>query len=111
MATSPTPMIKVSVLHDRDQSRDEETCQSFKKRLQEDHLEHLKSGSPAGWDIAPYDAAVIYWTTDLHNVRNMITDPEWEGSVRKFVVDWIDTTKVDVMAGTQTTFIEDGKVV
>lgn len=41
----------------------------------------------------------------------MITDPEWDGTVREFVEGWIDTKRVDVMAGTQTTFIEDGKVV
>lgn len=41
----------------------------------------------------------------------MITAPEWDGSVGKFVEGWIDTTKVDVMAGTQMTFIEDGEVV
>lgn len=84
---------------------------SFKKQLQEDHLEHIKSGSPGGWDVAPYDAAVIYWTNDFHNVRNMITDPEWEGKIAKFVEGWIDVTKVDVQVGSQTTFIDDGKAV
>lgn len=41
----------------------------------------------------------------------MITDPEWDGIVKKFVEGWIDTTKVDVQVGTQSTFIDDGKVV
>lgn len=84
---------------------------SFKKQLQEDHLEHIKSGSPAGWDVAPYDAAVIYWTNDCHNVRNMITDPEWEGNIAKFVEGRNDTIKVDVQVGSQTTFINDSKVI
>lgn len=41
----------------------------------------------------------------------MISDPDWEGSVKNFVGGWIDTTKVDVQVGTQTAFIENGKVV
>jgi hypothetical protein len=34
--------------------------------------------------MAPYDAAVIYWTTDPQKIRNMLTDPDWEGKVTKF---------------------------
>lgn len=61
--------------------------------------------------MAPYDAAFIYWTTDFHKFRNMIMDPEWDGNVTKFARGWNDQTKVDVQVGTQTTYIEDGKVV
>lgn len=61
--------------------------------------------------MAPYDAAVIYWTTDAQKIRNMLTDPDWEGKVTKFEQGWIDQTKVDVQVGTQTTYIEDGKII
>lgn len=86
------------------------TPSSFKKDFQE-HLDHLKGTSPAGWTMAPHDGAAIYWTNDFQNIRNMISDPEWDTNVRKFVEGWIDTTKVDVQIGTHMTFIENGKVV
>lgn len=61
--------------------------------------------------MAPHDAAVIYWTNDFQNIRNMISDPDWDTNVRKSVEGWIDTTKVDVQIGTHITFIENGEVV
>lgn len=86
------------------------TPSTFKAKFQED-LDNLKGGCAAGWNMAPYDAAVIYWTTDPQKVRNMLTDPDWEGKVTKFEKGWIDQTKVDVQIGTQTTFIDDGKII
>ncbi|KAJ0124364.1 hypothetical protein J7T55_005702 [Diaporthe amygdali] len=140
MASPQMPMLKVTVLHYRDQSHDEETWlkwyneeqiprfmpvalrngvdrveiyftpTAFKAQFQED-LDNLKGGCAEGWNMAPYDAAVIYWTSDPQKIRNMLTDPDWEGKVTKFEQGWIDQTKVDVQIGTQTTFIEDGKII
>ncbi|KAL1856443.1 hypothetical protein Daus18300_010710 [Diaporthe australafricana] len=140
MTAAPTPMLKVSVLHYRDQSQDEGTfikwwneehmptimpialrhgiervelyvtSSSFKQRFQQD-LQKLKGGSAAGWNMAPYDAASIYWTTDFQNIRNMLNDPDWEAKVTGSAEGWLDTSKADVQVGTQTTFIDNGKVV
>ena len=61
--------------------------------------------------MAPYDAATIYWVTDPQKIRNMLNDPDWNNKVALFEKGWIDQNKVDVQAGTQTTFIEDGVIV
>lgn len=61
--------------------------------------------------MAPYDAVVTYWVTDPQKVRNMLNDPDWNDKVVAFEKGWIDQTKVDVQIGTQTSFIEDGKIV
>lgn len=61
--------------------------------------------------MAPYDAATIYWVTDVQNLRNMLNDPDWNNKVVAFESGWIDQHKVDVQVGTQTTFIEEGKIV
>ncbi|GAB1317083.1 Putative dimeric alpha-beta barrel protein [Madurella fahalii] len=134
------PMLKVSVLHYRDKSRDEATwakwyieeqiprfiplahkhgidrCElylmpdAFKQQFQVD-LDQLKGGCAAGWSMTPYDAATIYWVTDPQKIRNMLNDPDWNNKVVVFEKGWIDQTKVDVQAGTQMTFIENGKIV
>lgn len=72
----------------------------FKQQFQED-LDKLKGGCAAGWNMAPYDAAVMYWTSDPQKIRNVLTDPDWEGKVTKLKKGWIDQTKVDVQIGTQ----------
>ncbi|ROW02527.1 hypothetical protein VMCG_06052 [Cytospora schulzeri] len=140
MATQQPPLLKLSVLHYRNQLHDEETWtkwyteemlprfipivhrhgiervetyftpSTFKQMFQAD-LDQMKGGSAAGWNMAPYDAATIYWFSDPQKLRNMLADPDWEGKVAKFEKDWIDLTKVDVQIGTQTTYIEDGKIV
>jgi hypothetical protein len=74
-------------------------------------LDQLKGGSAEGWNMAPYDAATIYWVTDAQNLRNMLNDPDWNNKVVAFESGWINQHKVDVQVGTQTTFIEDGKIV
>lgn len=61
--------------------------------------------------MAPYDAAVVYWVSDAQKIRDMLNDPVWNDKVVKFETGWIDQAKVDVQAGSQTTFIEDGKIV
>jgi hypothetical protein len=61
--------------------------------------------------VAPYDAATIYWVTDPQKIRNMLNDPVWLEKVTPFEKGWIDQNKVDVQAGTQTTFIEGGKII
>ncbi|KAH7304319.1 hypothetical protein B0I35DRAFT_445523 [Stachybotrys elegans] len=134
------PMLKISILHYRDQSKDEETwikwyleeqiprfipiahrhgidrCelyvtpQAFKEKFQVD-LDELKGGCAEGWTMAPYDAATIYWVTDPQKLRNMLADPEWNDKVVPFEKGWIDQHKVDVQAGTQTTYIEEGNIV
>ncbi|KUI71855.1 hypothetical protein VM1G_07484 [Cytospora mali] len=140
MAEQQMPLLKVSVLHFRDKSHDEETWlkwyneeqiprfipiahrhgldrveiyftpNTFKEMFQAD-LDQFKGGCAAGWNMAAYDAAVIYWVNDPQKIRNMLSDPDWEGKVTKFEKGWIDQTKVDVQLGTQTTFVEDGKIV
>lgn len=86
------------------------TPSAFKTQFQED-LDKFKGGSAAGWNMAPYDATTIYWTTDPQKIRNMLADPDWEDKVIKFEKGWIDQTKVDVQIGTQTTYLEDGKII
>lgn len=153
-------MFKVSILHYRDKSRDEETwikwyleeqiprfipvahrhgidrCelvsptlfvrtrwnpsnanttkyitpQAFKEQFQGD-LDQLKGGCAAGWNMAPYDAATIYWVSDPQKLRNMLSDPDWNNKVAAFEKGWIDQNRVDVQVGTQHTFIEDGRIV
>ncbi|KAI1403700.1 hypothetical protein F4819DRAFT_450149 [Hypoxylon fuscum] len=140
MAEQQMPLIKISILHYRDQSHDEETwtkwyteeqiprfiplvhkhgidrCElymtpaAFKQAFQPD-LDNFKGGSAEGWNMAPYDAAVIYWVSDPQKIRNMLSDPDWSGKVVAFEKGWIDQTKVDVQVGTQTTYVEDGKIV
>ncbi|KAI0903118.1 hypothetical protein F4823DRAFT_629663 [Ustulina deusta] len=135
-----TPMLKISVLHYRDPSHDEETftkwyieeqiprfipiahrhgidrCElymtpnAFKKQFQVD-LDQLKGGSAQGWNMAPYDAVTIYWVTDPQKIRNMLNDPDWKNKVAGFEKGWISQSKVDVQVGMQTTFIEEGKIV
>lgn len=83
---------------------------AFKQQFQVD-LDQLKGGCAAGWNMTPYDAATIYWVTDPQKIRNMLNDPDWNSKVVVFEKGWIDQTKVDVQAGTQMTFIEDGKIV
>lgn len=61
--------------------------------------------------MAPYDAAVIYWFSDPERMRRMLSDPDWEGKVTKFEKGWIDQTQVDVQVGTQTTFLDGGKII
>lgn len=61
--------------------------------------------------MAPYDAVVTYWINDPQKVRNMLNDPDWNDKVVAFEKGWIDQTQVDVQIGTQTTFIEGGKIV
>ncbi|KAK5637183.1 hypothetical protein RRF57_012895 [Xylaria bambusicola] len=140
MAEPQMPMLKVSILHYRDPSRNEEewtkwyieeqiprfipvaqrhgidrcelymTPTVFKEKFQED-LDNLKGGCAAGWNMAPYDAATIYWVTDAQKLRNMLSDPDWNNKVAAFEKGWISQNKVDVQVGTQTTFIEEGKIV
>lgn len=86
------------------------TPAAFKQAFQPD-LDNFKGGSAEGWNMAPYDAAVIYWVSDPQKIRNMLSDPDWSGKVVAFEKGWIDQTKVDVQVGTQTTYVEDGKIV
>lgn len=86
------------------------TPSNFKERYLE-HVEVLRAESGVGWDVAPYDAEVILWTSDFQNIRNLFSDPDYEDKVRKFIEGWIDKTKLHVQVGTQTTFIKDGKIV
>ncbi|KAH7312619.1 hypothetical protein B0I35DRAFT_513942 [Stachybotrys elegans] len=132
------PMLKVSVLHYRDPSRDEETwikwymeehiprfipivqrhgihrCelyitpQSLKDKFQAD-LDELKGDGDER--MASYDAVITYWVTDPQQMRNMLTDPDWTDKVAAFEVGWIDLSKMDMQIGTQTTFIEGGAIV
>ncbi|ROV89363.1 hypothetical protein VPNG_10120 [Cytospora leucostoma] len=140
MATQQLPLLKCSVLHYRDKSHDEEswlkwyneeqiprfipiahkhgidkveiyfTPSTFKQLFQAD-LDQLKGGCAKGWNMAPYDAAVIYWFSDPERMRKMLSDPDWEGKVTKFEKGWIDQTQVDVQVGTQTTFLDGGKII
>jgi hypothetical protein len=86
------------------------TPSSLKKQFQED-LEKRKGGSAGGWNMAPYDSASIYWTTDFQNIRNMLADPDWKANVTKSAEGWLDMEKADVQIGTQATFIENGKII
>ncbi|KAI0479142.1 hypothetical protein GGR56DRAFT_363708 [Xylariaceae sp. FL0804] len=134
------PLLKVSVLHYRDRAHDEETwkkwyieehiprfvpvahrhgidrCELYmtpdamKAQFQTD-LDQLKGGGAAGWNMAPYDVATIYWVSDPQKLRDMLNDSDYKDKVVKFEKGWIDQTKVDVQIGTQTTFIEEGKIV
>ncbi|KAI1342717.1 hypothetical protein F5Y15DRAFT_266079 [Xylariaceae sp. FL0016] len=134
------PMLKVSVLHYRDPQRSEEewtkwyteeqiprfipmahkhgidrcelylTPQTFKQQFQAD-LDNLKGGCAEGWNMAPYDAATIYWVTDPQKIRNMLNDPDWNDKVVPHEKGWIDQQKVDVQVGTQQTYIEGGQIV
>ncbi|KAI0101743.1 hypothetical protein GGR51DRAFT_529207 [Nemania sp. FL0031] len=134
------PLMKMTVLHYRNPSRDEKTWtewylkehvprfvpivhkhgidrfelymtpSEFKEQFKTD-LEKYKGGSSEGWNMAPYDAATIYWVTDPQKVRNMLSDPDWNNKVIAFEKDWIDQSRADVQLGFQTTFIEGGKIV
>ena len=86
------------------------TPDTFKKQFQVD-LDNLKGGCAAGWNMSPHDAATIYWVKDPQNLRNMLNDPDWNNKVAVFEKGWIDQNKVDVQVGTQTTFIEDNKII
>ncbi|KAK0618510.1 hypothetical protein B0T17DRAFT_538111 [Bombardia bombarda] len=140
MAQEQTKFLKVSVLHFRDQSRDEAewkkwyleeqiprfvpvahkhgidrlevyfTPTALKEMFQAD-LDTFKGGCAAGWNMAPYDATIMYWVDDPQKVRNMLNDPDWNDKVIVFEKGWINQTKVEVQVGTQTTFIEEGKIV
>ncbi|KAK6075188.1 hypothetical protein SCUP234_07891 [Seiridium cupressi] len=122
------PVLKVSVLHYRDKARDEETWTKWYleeqiprfvpiaqkhgiDRVELANLDQLKGGCAAGWSMAPYDAATIYWVTDPQKIRNMLNEPIWMDKVTPSEKGWIDQNKVDVQAGQQTTFVEDGKVI
>lgn len=74
-------------------------------------MEVIRAESGVGWDDAPYDAEVVLWTSDFQNIRNILTDPDYEDKVRKFIEGWIDKTKIHIQVGTQTTLIKDGKIV
>lgn len=82
----------------------------MKKQFQGD-LDQLKGGCAEGWNMAAHDAVVIYWVTDPQKLRDMLNDPDWSEKVVTFEKGWINQSKVDVQVGTQTTFIEDGKIV
>ncbi|KAI0877639.1 hypothetical protein GGS24DRAFT_497569 [Hypoxylon argillaceum] len=69
------------------------TPTAFKEKFQED-LDGLKGGCAAGWNMAPYDAATIYWNNKVAAIER----------------DWASQKKGDVQVGTQTTFIEKCKI-
>ncbi|KUI59468.1 hypothetical protein VP1G_06739 [Cytospora mali] len=83
---------------------------SIKKMFQEE-LNELKGGSAAGWNMAPYDVACIYWFSDRQKMDNLLNDPDWENKLSQFEKGWILQTKADIQIGTQTTYIENGKIV
>ncbi|KAI1120770.1 hypothetical protein F5Y10DRAFT_117232 [Nemania abortiva] len=133
-------MLKVSVLHYRDPDRNEEdftkwyleeqiprfisiakkhqidrcelylTPTSLKTHFQTD-LDELKGGCAEGWNMAPYDAATIYWVTNAQKIRNMLLDNDWNEKVVPFEKGWIKQNQVDVQAGKQFTFIKGGEIV
>ncbi|KAK6074547.1 hypothetical protein SCUP515_06419 [Seiridium cupressi] len=110
----PMPMLKVSVPHYRDKARDEETWTKW--YLEEQIPRFVPIAQKHGIDrvelaMAPYDAATIYWVTDPQKIRNMLNEPIWMDKVTPSEKGWIDQNKVDVQAGQQTTFVEDGKVI
>lgn len=74
-------------------------------------LDTLKGGCAEGWTMAPYDAVVNYYVSDPQKVRNMLNDPDWNNKVVKFEEGWNNQKRVDVQIGTQTAYIEDGKIV
>ncbi|KAK6207358.1 hypothetical protein LQW54_007185 [Pestalotiopsis sp. IQ-011] len=140
MAGEQKQLLKVSVLHYRDESHDEETWtkwyyeeqiprfvpvanshgidrvelyitpKTLREYFQKD-LDELKGGCATGWQMAPYDAATIYWVTDPQKIRDMLNDKIWQEKVTPFEKGWIKQNRVDVQAGYQTTFVEDGKII
>jgi hypothetical protein len=85
------------------------TPDPFKEKFQAD-LDTFKGGRDAGWKMASYDAATIYWVSDPQKLRNLVSDPEYQ-KIIEFEKGWIDQNRVDVQAGTQYTFIENGSIV
>lgn len=77
--------------------------------FQED-LDKLK-GSLPGWKMTPYDVTSSYWVSDPATLRELLTDPDWEGKVVAFEKDWIDTSRAEVQIGWETTYLEGGEMV
>ncbi|KAK9779218.1 putative dimeric alpha-beta barrel protein [Seiridium cardinale] len=71
----------------------------------------LKVSIPRFVPIAQKHGATIYWVTDPRKIRNMLNDPICMEKMTPFEKGWIDQNEVDLQAGQQTTFVEDGRVI
>lgn len=61
--------------------------------------------------MTPYDVTSSYWVSDPATLRELLTDPDWEGKVVAFEKDWIDTSRAEVQIGWETTYLEGGEMV
>ncbi|KAK4206210.1 hypothetical protein QBC37DRAFT_329206 [Rhypophila decipiens] len=133
-------MFQITVLHYRHPSKDEEswtrwyleeqiprfmpiakkhgidrcelylTPNRYKERFRND-MKDFKGGCASSYHLAPYDAAVTYWVTDPQKIMNMLADPDFDNKALAFENGWTDQKKIDLQIGTQTTFLEDGKII
>ena len=64
-----------------------------------------------GWEMSPFDAVTTYWVRNPDDMRGLLADPDWTGKMGANEEGWIDTERATVMAGFETIYIQDGKIV
>ena len=63
------------------------------------------------WKMTGFDAMTSYWVRSPDDLRALLADPEWEEKVTGPEAEWIDMETVVVLAGFETTYVEDGDIV
>jgi len=55
------------------------------------------------WDFAEFDCFIEYTISDVHVIKNFMSDRDWLVAI-KDQDDWVDTTKALVSLGYSTTY-------
>lgn len=61
--------------------------------------------------MADFDVTTTYWVTDPDQLRNMLSDPEWDEQVQDVEEGWIDQDRASIQVGWETTYVDDGKII